>query len=172
MTVGATPSRSRIVRGALLGTATGASMALLYGWLVLILLASFILIGAVVNAPSWRDAGLAWMVAGAIPVCGFVFVLFFGVLPAAFLGLFTGIVLSLLLAPFGREAPSGAAATLGLTLGVLVVIAVHLVLAVTSVDGSFLELPPSTYFQYLLWFGVPGLIYIPTTGWMGWMLRR
>lgn len=156
------------LRGVRVGAVTGTVLAAAYSGLILGGLAFAMLVGALLGGASEGPAALLGMAGGAglMLLIGGIFAFFLGIVPGTAVGALTGALIGLL---HGRR--TGPIAVLpAVVLGVAVALPIAILLNVT-VGRTFLD-DESDYFTYLLWIGVPTLIYLLGSGWMGWRLRQ
>lgn len=149
-----------VVRGAVAGLLTGAVVAGGYGIGVLMWLGSSIFL---TNVGSGKG-GEALIGVMALAVCGIPFSIILGVIPGALVGLVGGTVIGLGQMPFGGRLGGVPAGAIGLGVGILLVLAAHLLIPL-----SF-SLSYSSQNPYLLWLGLPSLLTLPAMSFVGWLV--
>lgn len=156
---------SIIVRGAVLGAATGLSVSAAYAGLLIAFFLLAMLWGVITTAPSQPgDAAMMLLVGPAS--AGFMFICagFIGVLPGTLLGAIIGLLISLPVGLLRARLSSGGAAVIGGLVAALVVALIHIFLLSADSDPTLRE--------YLLLTIIPGFLCIGAGGWVGWKLQR
>ncbi len=156
---------SIIVRGAILGAATGLGVAAAYAGLLITFFLAMILWGAITTAPSQPEDAVMMLLVGPASA-GFMFICaaFIGLLPGMLLGLVIGVLISLPVGLFHAHLSAGGAVVVGLLVSAAVVALIHLLLLSYDPDPILRE--------YLLLTILPGLLCITAGGWVGWMLKK
>ncbi|HYN88945.1 MAG TPA: hypothetical protein VER55_10455 [Ardenticatenaceae bacterium] len=165
MMAAGTGTRRTAGRGAKLGVVAGALLAAIYGQLILGALLAYVfasairegeLVGFLFILPVFS---LFWIVGTAMA-------LIMGVVPASVIGLVTGLLIGIIVARLGTglsKLPVGAVSSL---VALLVVLALHAVLAVRLFEAD----QPVPYLPYFTYLGLPSIIYILASIWLGWHL--
>ncbi|HYN88943.1 MAG TPA: hypothetical protein VER55_10445 [Ardenticatenaceae bacterium] len=163
----AAESTSVVKDGAKWGAATGFSLTIAYGFLLLWLL----VVGG--SLPILRGESYPGESAGDVVgslvivfVIGSIVVFSVGAFHGTLIGLLTGAAVGFLLALFPRPCWKRVGVLLGFAVALSIVWFVHVVwLLVLFRDYA-------TFFGYIIWFGLPSLIYVAASIVMSWRLSR
>ncbi len=156
---------SIIVRGAVLGAATGLSVSAAYAGLLIAFFLVAMLWGAITTAPS-RPEDAAMMLLVGPASAGFMFICagFIGILPGILLGTIIGLLISLPVGLLRARLSDGGAAVIGGLVAAAVVALIHVFLLNADPDPTLRE--------YLLLTIIPGVLCIGAGGWVGWKLQK